>query len=301
MTVTTTTAAVAVEAGRDGAATAAVPVKAAKRRRRGVLLWFAIGWLTVLVLLAVFAGLLPHGYKNPIGASKQSPFHSWPEFLGTDIQGRSVLTRIAYGARASLTIALTATASGIVVGGLLGLLAAHFRGWVEAVVDIVSDTLLAFPPLILLLALASALEPSLTSITIGLAVLSVPGFTRLTKANAIAQSNREYVTVARAMGARPGRIIFRELLPNTMPIVLSYAVIVMAVLMVAEGSLAFLNVGIPPPTPSWGKMIIDGKDYLDTSPAIVFVPCVVLFLTVFSLNIVGDHLRSRFDVREAKL
>ncbi|MGW1994402.1 ABC transporter permease [Embleya sp. NPDC001921] len=275
------------------------------RKRPSILLWFAIAWMSVVLLGALLSliapGVFPHEYGKAFGEAKQKPFAAWPEFLGTDGLGRSHLTRLAFGARVSMIVALVSVVVGVVIGGLLGLVAAYFRGVTEMIIDLFSDALLAFPPLILLLALSSVYEPSQTSITAGLAVLTIPGFTRLTKASAIAQSNREYVTVAKAMGAGPGRIIFKELLPNTFPAVMSYSVIVMAVLIVAEGSLSFLGLSIPPPMPSWGGMINAAKDDLSLYPSQVFVPCGVLFLTVFSLNVIGDRLRAKFDVRDTKL
>ncbi|OPC80936.1 hypothetical protein B4N89_08245 [Embleya scabrispora] len=286
-------------------ATVAAAKTGKARKRPSFLLWFAIAWMAIVLLGAllslVASGVFPHGYDKAFGEAKQAPFGSWPEFLGTDGLGRSHLTRLAFGARVSMIVALVSVVVGVLVGGLLGLVAAYFRGVTEMVIDLFSDALLAFPPLILLLALSSVYEPSQTSITAGLAVLTIPGFTRLTKASAIAQSNREYVTVAKAMGAGPGRIIFKELLPNTFPAVMSYSVIVMAVLIVAEGSLSFLGLSIPPPMPSWGGMINSAKDDLSLYPSQVFVPCAVLFLTVFSLNVIGDRLRAKFDVRDTKL
>lgn len=273
-----------------------------KKKRAGVLWWFAITWLALVVILVVIADFLPAEYDRPIGESNLAPFQAWPEFLGTDYLGRSTLSRIAAGARTSLIVSTVPIVSGVVIGGLLGLTAAYFRGIAETVIDIFADALLAFPPLLLLLMLSSVLKPpSVWTITMGLAVLTIPGFYRLTKANAIAQSKREYVVVAKAMGARPGRIMFKELMPNTVATILSYAVIVMAIMIVAEGSLSFLGVGVPDPEPSWGGMVFKSKDGLEDYPAQVFVPCAVLFLTVFSLNVIGDRLRAKFDVRDSNL
>ncbi|NUP34737.1 MAG: ABC transporter permease [Streptomycetaceae bacterium] len=289
------------ESGVETPGEAAAEIKA-KKKRPGILWYLSLGWIGIVILMVLFADLLPAEYDKPIGESHLAPFQSWPEFLGTDYLGRSTLTRIALGARTSLIVATVPVALGILIGGLLGLASAYFRGTVEAIVDIVADALLAFPPLLLLLMLASAFKPpSVWNITAGLAVLAVPGFYRLTKANAIAQSKREYVVVARAMGAKPGRIMFRELMPNTVAVILSYAVIVMAVMIVAEGSLSFLGVGVPDPEPSWGGMVFKEKDALEDAPGQVFIPCAVLFLTVFSLNVIGDRLRAKFDVRESNL
>ncbi|MDI2129282.1 ABC transporter permease [Yinghuangia seranimata] len=291
------------ESGVETPGEAAAEIKG-KRKKAGLLWWFACAWLGIIVLMVVFADLLPNPYDQPVpdASAHESPFSSWPEFLGTDYLGRSTLSRIAAGARTSVTVATIPVASGILIGGLLGLVSAYFRGTTEAVIDIFADALLAFPPLLLLLMMSSVLyPPSVWTITLGLAILTVPGFYRLTKANAIAQSKREYVVVAKAMGARPGRIMFKELMPNTVATILSYAVIVMAVMIVAEGSLSFLGVGVPDPEPSWGGMVYKEKDNLEDYPGQVFVPCAVLFLTVFSLNVIGDRLRSKFDVRDSNL
>jgi peptide/nickel transport system permease protein len=289
------------ESGVETPAEAAAERKG-KKKRAGLLWWLAVTWLSLVIAMVVFADLLPAKYDRPVGDAHLPPFQSWPEFLGTDYLGRSTLSRIAAGARTSLIVSTIPVAFGILLGGLLGLVSAYFRGTAETVIDIFADALLAFPPLLLLLMLASVLKPpSVWTITIGLAVLTVPGFYRLTKANAIAQSKREYVVVAKAMGARPGRIMFKELMPNTVATILSYAVIVMAIMIVAEGSLSFLGVGVPDPEPSWGGMVYKEKDNLETYPGQVFVPCAVLFLTVFSLNVIGDRLRSKFDVRESNL
>ncbi|NUU23132.1 MAG: ABC transporter permease [Streptomycetaceae bacterium] len=252
-----------------------------KKKRAGLLWWFAIFWLGIVVLAVIFADFLPAEYDKPIGDAHQAPFESWPEFLGTDYLGRSTLSRIAAGAQTSLIVSTIPVATGILIGGLLGLTAAYFRGAAETVIDIVADALLAFPPLLLLLMLASVLKPP--------------------SVWTIAQSKREYVVVAKAMGARPGRIMFKELMPNTVATILSYAVIVMAIMIVAEGSLSFLGVGVPDPEPSWGGMVYKEKDNLETYPGQVFVPCGVLFLTVFSLNVIGDRLRAKFDVRDSNL
>lgn len=289
------------ESGVETPGEAAAEIKG-KKKRAGFLWWFACAWLGIVLLMVVFADLLPAEYDQPVGDAHLSPFQAWPEILGTDYLGRSTLSRIAAGARTSLIVSTVPVACGILIGGLLGLISAYFRGAAETVIDIFADALLAFPPLLLLLMLAAVLKPpSVWTITAGLAVLTIPGFYRLTKANAIAQSKREYVVVARAMGARPARIMFKELMPNTVATILSYAVIVMAIMIVAEGSLSFLGVGVPDPEPSWGGMVFKEKDNLETYPGQVFVPCGVLFLTVFSLNVIGDRLRAKFDVRESNL
>ena len=163
------------------------------------------------------------------------------------------------------------------------------------------DTMLAFPPLVLLLAITTVMTQSFRTLIIGLGVVSIPAFARLSRANTLPFAQREFVVAARSMGARHGRILFREILPNVLFPVGSYAFIVLAAIIVGEGSLSFLGLGIPPPQPSWGGMIASGRNLLATDPYLVFLPAMALLLTVFSFNIIGDRARRRFDVRESML
>lgn len=273
-----------------------------RRRRIDLLFWVGACWLVLVVALALLSPLLPLASVGAIvGGPAEPPSLTWPEPLGTDSIGRSVLSRVIVGGRVSLLVGAAATALGAVIGGLLGLLAAHVRGKVEAVVDVLTDTVLAFPPLLLLLALAAVVRPSVWTLTVGLGLLTIPAFTRLMKANALATSSREFVLAAKALGASSGRLVFREILPNTVAAVLAFSVVQMAVLIVAEGSLSFLGLGVPSPTPSWGGMIAAGRDRLGSAPALVFVPGMFFVLTVYSLNTVGERLRMRFDKGEGKL
>lgn len=271
-------------------------------RRRGstVLLWVTAGWLAVLALVAVGVDLLPvAAYDQVVGRPLRGPGLG-PEFLGTDAIGRSMLSRCLYGARASMTVGLVAAAIGVVAGGLLGLLAGYFRGWVEAVIDTLAEVVQAFPALLFLIALAAVLRPSLTSLVLSLAFLMAPSFARMTKGSVIAYANREFVTAAKALGAGHLRVLFREILPNTLASVIAFSVVVMALLIVIEGSLSFLGYGMPMPYPSWGGMAAAGKDQLATHPGLVFVPLFFLFMTVYSLNVVGDQLRRRFHLGQSQ-
>ncbi|KPM52077.1 hypothetical protein CcI49_19095 [Frankia sp. CcI49] len=262
----------------------------------------AIGWLVVLVLGAVTAGLLPlDDFDKLVGDPGVPVFSDWSHPLGTDGLGRDVLARLLYGARSSLVVSVGAAAVGLLVGGLLGVLAGYLRGWFEAVTDVLFNTLLAFPPLIMLLALASVVSPTLWTLACGLALLAVPPGARLAKANVASATGREYVLAARAMGASGRRIVLRELVPNIVQPMISFAFVGIAGLIVAEGSLSFLGLGIPPPNPSWGGMIAAGKDDLADHPAYVFVPCAAMFLTVLALNTVANRLNSRLDVRASKV
>jgi peptide/nickel transport system permease protein len=273
----------------------------ARRRRANLPVWIAAVWIAGLVLVALLADLLPiTGYDEVVGPPMQGP-QLTGEVLGTDAIGRSVLSRILYGARASMGVGLAAAFVGLLVGGFLGLLAGYFRGPIEAAIDTLAEVVQAFPPLLFLIALAAALRPSLPSLTLSMALLIIPSFARMTKGSVVARSSREYVLAARAMGASHWRIMFREILPNALMSIVAFSVVVMALLIVIEGSLSFLGFGMPMPYPSWGGMVAESDDRIATHPSLVFVPVFFLFMTVYSLNTVGDHLRGRFDVEQSQL
>lgn len=282
-------------------AVTAAPEARVKRSGK-ILVRLAIGWLALVGLLAIFADLLPiPSYDVRIDRPALGPSWDLAGLLGTDALGRSTLSRLIYGARVSLAVGVVSVLIGMVIGGVLGLLAGYLRGWFEKVVIIITDSLLAYPPLVLLLAITSTLGSSLRSLVISLGLLCVPSFARLARANTLAFAQREFVTASRALGGRALRIVFREILPNVVLPVASYAFVIAAVVIVAEGSLSFLGLGIPPPSPSWGGMISTAKDRLGTQPHLVFIPAVTMFLTIFALNVVGDRARTRFDVRESAL
>ncbi|MEE2030673.1 ABC transporter permease [Rhodococcus chondri] len=292
-----------VALGKSGAApavetaVASAPVVPAVRKSRSILVYLSMVWLVVIIGAAILASVLPLApYDVPIGPPRTAPgFGSFDMLLGTDTLGRSILSRVIYGAQVSLLIGAVAGIVGFGIGSLFGMISGYFGKRVDSVITLVADAMLAFPPLILLLALASILTPSIGTMLFGLGLLAIPSFVRLSRANTLAWSSREFVRAARNMGAGHGRILFKEIMPNVIAPLASYLPIVMAALIVAEGSLSFLGLGIPPPQPSWGGMINDGKDAIATSPHLVFVPSLVIFFTVFALNQAGDFLRTKYD------
>jgi peptide/nickel transport system permease protein len=265
-------------------------------------LYLSVIWLGLVVAAALLANFIPVSEARDTSLVISEPALLRPEIfsshpLGTDRQSLDILGGIIYGARVSLVVGLGAVTIGLVIGGFFGLLAGFYRRSTEAVINLFTDVLIAFPPLILLLALVAVLEPNVRNVTIGLAVLSIPIYVRLAKANTLQHAQRDFVLASRALGAKNGRIIFRELLPNVLPSLVSYAFVVVAVLIVAEASLSYLGLSIQRPEPTWGNMIAAGEDSFQRHPHLVLIPGAVLFLTVFALNRVGESARQLWDPR----
>lgn len=274
-----------------------------RRRRRGRNVVAALGaaWLVLISGAAVLAPVLPLPAPDHVGDQYSlAPFQTMTHLLGTDQLGRDQLSRVVFGAQVSLAVAVGATLLALTVGTAVGLAAGYFRGVTDVVFDITTNTTLAFPPLILLVALVAVMQPSVTTLTLGLGIVGAPTFARIARANAISFSGREFVTASKSLGSSTFRILRREILPNILLPVFSFATVVAASLVVAEGSLSFLGLGIPPPTPSWGGMIAAGRESLYDHPHLVLVPGLFFFLTVLSLNLIGDWARDRVG-RESSL
>lgn len=278
-----------------------LPTRRATRSPRRVAVILSSTWVGFIVLVALVVQWLPLHKPGLVVGNSNMGLNPSAEFLGTDTIGRSELSRLAYGARASLGISVMACAIALAVGALIGLMTAYFGSWLTVIVDIVANSVLAVPALLLLLAIVLALSPTLITLTLALSLIFVPPFMRLTRAKAKTELSRDYIVAARIMGAKKSRLMFLEVLPNSVTPLISYAALVIPSLMVTEGSLSFLGHGVQPPTPSWGAMIAQAQPYLAQYPAPAIIPCVVLFLTVFALNVLGDALRVKLDVREVQL
>ena len=271
-------------------------------------------WVFVIVFSAIFAGLLPLAEHQDTTKTITIPGNARPDLfsshpLGTNNFSLDLLARCVYGARVSLLTAAFAVMISLIIGGTVGMLAGYFRGWLDVLIGLLTDSLLAFPALILLIAIITVLGrpdqmgEAIVKVGVGLAIVSIPTMTRLSRANTLVFAQREFVLSARSMGAKNFRIIFREIMPNVALPLLSYAFIVIAVLIVAEGSLSFLGLGLKPPKPTWGNMVAEGQqaNVLKGYPHIPLVPGLVMFLTVYSFNRVGEWARSKWDPREAKV
>ncbi|WP_206051001.1 ABC transporter permease [Nocardioides speluncae] len=282
-------------------------LQALRGRRTDLIFIVSVVWLVGLILLALLAPLLPLGEHSDVATTLLEPANMAPRLLtdhplGTSSQGLDLLSRSLHGARTSLMISLMAVTIGTLVGGSIGVVAGYFRHGVDSVVGVFTNALLAVPPLILLIALSTVLDPSLRNMALALSLLTIPSMVRLARANTIAFAQREFVMAARLMGASRFRVMLRELVPNVILPVVSMAIVMISALIVAEASLSFLGLGIQQPDPTWGNMIAEGEGgAMEDYPHIVLVPGAFLFLTVFSFNLLGEKAQKRWDTRSAKL
>lgn len=258
-----------------------------------------IGYIIILFILfiAVFGPDLS-GYNYGTVSIKEglvSP--SIHHIMGQDKLGRDIFTRICYGARVSLIVSLTSVFISVIVGMLLGGWAGYSGGMVDLLFMRLVDILLAFPGILLAIALAAALGPSVTNIIIALSVMGWVGYARLVRGQVLAIKEMEFVKAEESLGASKSRILVRHILPSTLTPVIVQATFGMAGTILAEASLSFLGLG-PQDMPSWGQIISDGIDYLQQAPHIALFPGIFIMLTVMAFNFIGDGLRDRFNPKE---
>jgi peptide/nickel transport system permease protein len=286
--------------------TPAAPAPSAMRApgrwaRLGPLFFLSAGWLLLIVMLAVLAPILPFANPNLQDLENQAGPPSPGHLLGTDSLGRDMFARLVYGARISLSVGVLSVALSLAVGGALGIVSGYLRGPVDAVIGMTNDALLAFPALVLALAVISFWGHSLRNLVLVIGGLGIPAFARVMRASTLAIAQREFVLAARAMGAGTPRIIVLEILPNVIGPTLAFALLAVAVAMIAEGALAFLGLSVPPPAASWGAMIAEGRSKLDVAPAVALIPAACFFLTIFAINLAADRLRRLVAVRASRI
>lgn len=250
------------------------------------------------ILIALAAPILP--IPDPAatdwGAVRQAP--SWSHWMGTDEIGRDVMARMIWGAQASLLAGVVSVGIAVLAGVPLGLVAGYFGGWTDAVISRCTEALLAAPFLILAIALAAFLGPSLTNAMIAIGISATPIFIRLTRGQVINIKSEDYVDSARAIGLPTHRILSRYILPNVLPPILVQATLTIATAIIAEASLSFLGLGQQPPAPSWGSMLNTAKNFLNQAPWMAMWPGISIFLVVLGFNLLGDGLRDALDPRE---
>lgn len=272
------------------------------RYRYGIAFWLAVVWLVAISLAALLAPFLPIANPDQVNvlAAEQGP--SWQHWFGTDSTGRDVFSRTIHGARVSLVVGVSAVAIGLVIGGMLGLIAGYIRGVTDGGISYAFDTLLAFPSIVFVVLITSLTSRSLLVISVTLGILAVAPLGRLARASTMSFSAEPFVLAARSLGASHLRIMFREIAPNVAVPLLSFALLGCGIAIVAEGSLAFLGLSVDQQI-SWGKIIVDGSNgrTLRTAPHIALCAIAVLFVTILSLNLVGSRLQQRFDLRSSRL
>lgn len=262
----------------------------------------AVGGIVIVsaILIAILAPLLAPYDPQDIGVAEKftEPFTSI-QLLGTDELGRDVLSRLIYGARISLTVGLLSVGIGIGAGTLIGIFSAYAGGKVDLVVQRVTDALMAFPAIIMALALMAALGASQKNVIVALVVILMPGAIRVIRSQVLSIKELDYTLAARAIGATSIRVMLRHILPNVMATFIVLSTITLGYAIVVEASLSFLGVGIPPDVPSWGGMLnLGASTYIEISPWLAIFPGVAIAVLVFAVNLLGDSLR---DVLDPKL
>lgn len=266
-------------------------------KRLNLSTWLGIVIVAALILCAVFAPLLaPYDpneqnmilYLSPPGGGN---------LLGTDQFGRDVLSRLLYGARYSLTIGFLAIVVALIIGSLLGMIAGYVGNRTDIILMQIMDVVLAFPSLILGLALVALMGATLTNIVIAIAFTAIPAFARIARAGVMTQRDREYVQACHAMGFSNSRILLRHILPAILPEIMVMASLWMATAVRTEASLAFIGLGLAPPTPTWGGMVREGFDNILSSFHLALYPSLAILVLVLALNLIGDGLRDAIDPR----
>tara|TARA_B100001013_G_scaffold151157_1_gene89793 strand:- start:137 stop:1036 length:900 start_codon:yes stop_codon:yes gene_type:complete len=267
----------------------------------GLGFWLPGIWILFLLFTVIFADILPIQSPTESDFSNLKSRPNLTYWLGTDVLARDIFSRVIYGARVSLTVAFLAPVFGMIIGLGLGMLAGYFKGIAESSIMGLIDIILAFPNIVLAMVILFFAGADIINLIVVLTVTSIPANTRIARASTLSYSEREFVLAARAQGASDLRILLYEILPNILLPNLAYILSFMSIIIMIEGSLSFLGVGIPPPTPTWGGMIAEGFADINTDPHLSFMPALVLFLTVLSLNLIGDCFRRRYAIRESSL
>ncbi len=296
-----------VEPGPTGVKTAAEAVAAVDHppadrssRQLGVLFWFAAGWILLLVICAVFRDLLPFRDPDALGIRtrevRKFEDPSWNAWFGGDGQGRDQFARVVQGARPALIIGITVTLIGGFIGSAIGVTSGYLRGKVDTATTVVIDIFLAFPGLVLLIAVRASFGNSMLVFIVLFSITSIPGYARIVRGASFALSERDFVDAAEAMGATKRRVLWKELAPNVAIPVLSFAFIGFALVIVAEGGLAFIGLSLDEVT--WGKLIAEGTGDIKDHAHVSLIPATVMFLTILAFNLAGDSIRRLYSPRE---
>jgi peptide/nickel transport system permease protein len=259
--------------------------------------WLYVG-IAIFVLFAAAAVLAPE--IAPYDVTRQNLAadliaHSSEHFLGTDKLGRDILSRLIYGARISLMVGITTVTVSAAIGLIIGSLSGFFGGWLDQLLMRLVDILMAFPGILLAIAFTAVLGPGLDHVILALCLIGWTGYARLVRGEILSLREREFIQAARALGCKPMRMILHHLVPNLLPPLVIQATFGLAAAIIAEGSLSFLGLGVEPPTPSWGSMLNEGRQFLLVAPHLTTYPGLAIMLTVLALNLVGDTLQEKLE------
>jgi peptide/nickel transport system permease protein len=291
------------------------------QRKRPLGLWFGSAWLGVILFHTLFAAYLPWVRDQNQRVEGAGRFRVTPGadfWFGSDQLGKDVFARCVYGARLALTVGTVSILVGVLIGGTLGMLAGYFKGPTDRIISTMTDSLLAFPAIVIAALVVGRFDVLAASdietfgfgydwlsrrwsLTFVFSLLSIAPVSRIVRAQTLSLAEREYVLAARSLGARTPRILVREILPNLIPAMVAVVFTGIAILLAAESGLAFLGYSIKPPDASWGLMIAEARSSIDVAWWATVFPAVMLFLTVLAFNLIGDRLARRFDIREAAI
>jgi len=271
-----------------------------KPKAKRWLFYFGAGYLILLVVLALSTPLFKYQYADKVGAVLLPP--SGQYWFGTDQQGRDVFTRVIFGARMSLFIGLSVQMLCLILGVLVGVGSSMGPKWLQQLLQRITDAMFAFPDILLAILIIGVWPRSLMGdgilpVIVALTITSWPAVARIVKNQVASLKDREFIQSTMALGAPMPYVVFKHLLPQLWGLLLAITMVDLAGTILAESSLSFLGIGITPPLPSWGSMINDGRGYINSNPMLLLWPCLVLSLTIFSLNFVGDALREMTDPR----
>jgi ABC-type dipeptide/oligopeptide/nickel transport system permease subunit len=253
----------------------------------------------LLCVMAVFADFIaPHHPTRDIFSGMRGVGPSWEHPLGFDHLGRDLLSRVIHGARVALLVGIVSSIISVVIGVVVGAVAGYFGGWIDEVLSLIVDTLMAFPLIALLIVLAAVIGPSLTTTIIVIGATVWARYARVVRAEVMSLRERDFVTAARALGSYDRRIIWKHVVPNVLSSVIVLASLQVGSVIILESALSFLGLGVRPPTPSWGGILSDGRAFILRYPHIAIFPGIMIVITVLAFNFIGDGLRDALDPHE---
>lgn len=258
---------------------------------------FGIAILLVVVGAALLAPAITAYSPSEQNLEQDLLVNSREHPLGTDKLGRDVLSRVVHGARVSVLVGFSTVAVSLLLGMIIGAVSGYYGGWIDQLLMRLVDILFAFPGILLAIAFTAVLGPGLDHVILALCLIGWTAYARLVRGEILALREKEFIHAARALGGRPARVIARHMLPNLLPPLLIQCTFGMAAAILAEGSLSFLGLGVQPPTPSWGSMLNEGRQFLLVAPHLTTYPGLAIMMTVLGLNLVGDSLRDLLDKR----